>query len=141
MSGYMNTSKTVEWETPQELFDQINHIYNFTIDVCANEQNHKCDRFYTKEQDGLAQSWKGEKVWCNPPYGREIADWVRKAYECADKNTIIVMLVPARTDTKWFHKYAKNKAQVILMNGRLKFGGMDKTAPFPSMLLIYGGGK
>lgn len=90
------------WETPQWLFDKLNAQYHFTVDVCATPENAKCDQFYTIEQDGLSQEWSGN-VWCNPPYGRQIARWVKKAYECAAD--IVVMLLPARTDTAWFHDY------------------------------------
>ena len=90
------------WETPQWLFDELNEKYHFDLDVCATPKNAKCERFFTQEQDGLAQEWTGN-VWCNPPYGRQIGKWVKKAYE--SKAHIVVMLLPARTDTGWFHDY------------------------------------
>jgi site-specific DNA-methyltransferase (adenine-specific) len=132
--AYMKRSATIEWETPQELFDDLNREFNFSIDVAANHENAKLPRYLTEELDGLKQDWTGEMVWCNPPYGRVIADWVKKAAE-SKANT--VMLVPARTDTKWFHEYVYNKAEIRFVKGRLKFGGAKDNAPFPSMIIIW----
>lgn len=117
----MFSSKTDQWATPQEFYDQLNDEFHFTLDPCADESNHKCDKYYTKEQDGLSQDWSGERVFCNPPYGRAIGDWVKKCAECACD--IAVMLIPARTDTRWFHQYIYGKAEVRFIKGRLKFGG------------------
>lgn len=117
----MFSSKTDQWATPQEFYDQLNDEFHFTLDPCADESNHKCDKYYTKEQDGLSQDWNGERVFCNPPYGRAIGDWVKKCAECACE--IAVMLIPARTDTRWFHQYIYNKAETRFIKGRLKFGG------------------
>lgn len=117
----MFSQKTDQWATPQEFYDQLNDEFHFTLDPCADESNHKCDKYYTKEQDGLSQDWSGERVFCNPPYGRAIGDWVKKCAECACE--IAVMLIPARTDTRWFHQYIYGKAEVRFIKGRLKFGG------------------
>lgn len=117
----MFSSKTDQWATPQEFYDQLNDEFHFTLDPCADESNHKCDKYYTKEQDGLSQDWSGERVFCNPPYGRAIGDWVKKCAECACD--IAVMLIPARTDTRWFHQYIYGKTEVRFIKGRLKFGG------------------
>ena len=130
----MFSSQTDNWATPQWLFDELNKEFSFTIDVCANSDNAKCRRYYTKAQDGLKQNWGGENVFCNPPYGREISKWVKKASE---SNTLVVMLLPARTDTKWFHEYIYNKAEVRFLKGRLKFGNSENSAPFPSMIVIF----
>ena len=135
----MFSSKTDLWETPQQLFDELNAEFNFTLDVCANDENHKCERYYTKETNGLSQPWYGN-VWCNPPYGREIGEWVKKAYESSfHNNGVIVMLLPARTDTKWFHKYIYNQPNVEtrFIKGRLKFGNSKNSAPFPSMIVVF----
>ncbi len=137
----MFSSKTDQWETPQELFDKLNKEFDFTLDPCADENNHKCKRYYTKKQDGLLQSWENERVFCNPPYGREIGSWVRKCYlHSVEGNGIAVMLIPARTDTKWFHEYIYNKKQVEIrfIKGRLKFGRSKNAAPFPSMVVVFG---
>jgi site-specific DNA-methyltransferase (adenine-specific) len=133
----MFSSKRMDWETPQDFFDKLNVEFHFTLDPCANEQNAKCKKFYTIEQDGLAQSWQGEIVFCNPPYGRELSKWVEKAYKESRKpNTIVVMLIPARTDTKYFHQYIYKKSEIRFIKGRLKFGNSTNGAPFPSMVVV-----
>jgi site-specific DNA-methyltransferase (adenine-specific) len=134
MNSGLYTSNTDEWETPQELFDSLNKQYSFTLDVSANDENKKCNKYFTKEEDGLLQDWSKDTCWMNPPYGREIAKWVKKAFE---SNTTVVCLLPARTDTKWFHDYIYNKAQVKFIRGRLKFGGAKWNAPFPSMIAVF----
>ena len=132
------SSKTDNWATPQDFFDNLNEEFHFTLDPCANEENHKCDLFFTKEQDGLTKDWGKHVVFCNPPYGKEIADWVRYSYEQSQKpNTTVVMLIPARTDTRYFHDYIYGKAEIRFIKGRLKFGDATTAAPFPSMIVIY----
>lgn len=128
------SSKTVEWETPQELFNTLDTEFHFTLDPCATEGNAKCKRYFTLENNGLTQSWNREKVFCNPPYGREIGKWVKKASE---SKGLVVMLLPARTDTRWFHNYIYNKAEIRFLKGRLKFGSSKNSAPFPSMIVIF----
>ena len=134
------TSNRDDWETPQALFDALNEIYHFTLDPCSTHDNAKCAKHYTAEEDGLSQSWEGETVFCNPPYGRDIGKWVKK---CANESehAKIVMLIPARTDTAYFHDYIYHKANVEFLRGRLKFemGGLASCpAPFPSMLVTWG---
>lgn len=136
-NNVMFSSKTDVWATPQRFFDELDREFNFELDVCATPENAKCRRFYTKEQDGLAQPWVG-RVWCNPPYGREIGKWVKKAFETAARGGLVVMLLPARTDTRWFHDYIYGKADVRFIRGRLKFGDSKNSAPFPSMVVIFG---
>lgn len=132
------SSNTNEWATPKAFYEDLNKEFHFTLDPCATELNHKCDKYFTKEIDGLAQSWAGEVVFCNPPYGRSIGEWVKKCYEEHIKNNItIVMLIPARTDTTYFHKYIYNYAEIRFIKGRLKFNDCKQSAPFPSMLVIY----
>lgn len=128
----MFSSKTDMWETPQDLFDELNDIHHFTVDVCATAENAKCDTFYTIQDNGLLQEWSGV-CWCNPPYGREIGKWVEKAYNSKCKT---VMLLPARTDTRWFHDYCM-KGKIYFIKGRLKFGNAKNAAPFPSMIVIF----
>ena len=130
------SSATDEWATPQDFFDAQNAVHNFTLDVCATAENAKCARHYTKTDDGLRQSWAGERCWMNPPYGRVIGDWMRKAYVESLRGALVVCLVPARTDTAWWHDYAA-KGRVTLIRGRLKFGGGKHNAPFPSALVIF----
>ncbi len=135
----MFSSKTGMWETPQDLFDALNKEFNFDLDVCAVPENAKCERFYTPEQDGLTSPWGGRSCWCNPPYGRAIGAWVRRAYLAASAGSTIVMLLPARTDTRWFHEYIyeKERVEIRFLKGRLKFGGCKNAAPFPSMVVIF----
>ena len=129
----MFSSKTDLWETPQELFDKYDAIYHFETDVCALQENAKCKRFFTPEMDGLKQEWTGV-CWCNPPYGRQIGKWVEKA---AKSFATVVMLLPARTDTKWFHDWCLPYGKIEFLRGRLKFGGCDNSAPFPSMIVVF----
>ena len=135
----MFSSKTEEWETPQSFFDALDAEFHFTLDVCSTDENAKCAKHYTKEQDGLAQDWTGETVWCNPPYGREMPKWIARCKQHGDAGGVAVMLIPARTDTKAFHEYIYGKAQIRFVKGRLKFGGSSNSAPFPSMVVIFGG--
>ena len=132
----MFSSKTDLWETPQDLFDKLNNEFHFTLDVCATQENAKCDSFYTKEQDGLSQPWKGV-VWCNPPYGKQIGSWVRRGFFASLSGNTVVMLLPARTDTRWFHEYIYGEAEIRFIRGRLKFGGSKNSAPFPSMVVVF----
>ena len=131
----MFSSKTDMWATPQSFFDKLDAEYHFELDACATPDNAKCKRYFTPEVDGLSQDWGvWQSVWCNPPYGKEIGKWVRKA---AESGTLVVMLLPARTDTAWFHEYICGKAEIRFVRGRLKFGGGKNSAPFPSMVVIY----
>lgn len=134
----MFSSETDLWSTPQEFFDKLNEEFNFTLDPCSTHENAKCRLHFTIEEDGLKQDWGGETVYCNPPYGREISKWVKKCYEEGQrKHTKVVMLLPARTDTKWFHDYIYKKAKIRFIKGRLKFGDSKNSAPFPSMVVIF----
>ena len=132
------SSRTDEWSTPQNVFEELNKEFHFNLDPCATKDNAKCRKFFTKAQDGLKQNWQGYNVFCNPPYGRKIKEWVRKAYEESLKpKTTVVMLIPARTDTSYFHDYIYGKAEIRFIRGRLKFGNAKNSAPFPSMIAIY----
>lgn len=133
----MFSSKTDLWETPQDFFDRLNDEFHFNVDVCATPDNAKCGTYFTKENDGLSQSWGGYTCWCNPPYGREIGKWVQKAYLSSRDGSTVVMLLPARTDTKWFHEYIYNQAEIRFIKGRLKFGNSKNSAPFPSMVVVF----
>ena len=133
------SSNSGVWETPQDFFEKLNAVFHFTLDACALPENAKCERYYTPEDDGLSQPWTGN-VWCNPPYGRNISEWLRKAHDEIGRNAdVIVMLVHARTDTAWFHDYVYEKPNVELhfVRGRLKFGGGKVNAPFPSVVLVF----
>ena len=145
------SSSKHDWETPQDLFDKLDKVYGFNLDPCATEDNAKCDKFFTEETDGLKQNWLipswsyipdntvPGRVFVNPPYGREIGKWVKKAHEefISGNAVLIVMLLPARTDTAWFHDFIYGKADIKFLRGRLKFGDAKNSAPFPSMLVTY----
>ncbi len=141
--SYHKPGATIEWATPQPIFDKLNEEFGFDVDVCANDTNAKCKMYLTKEQDGLTSPWyhkdEAERTfWMNPPYGRVIADWMKKAYEEAQKGATVVCLVPARTDTRWWHGYAM-KGEIRFIKGRLKFGDSKSNAPFPSAVVIFRG--
>jgi phage N-6-adenine-methyltransferase len=126
-----------EWATPQALFDELSWIFGgFTLDPCATPQNAKCARFFTRKDDGLAQAWEG-KVFVNPPYGRNIRRWVQKAFEESLKGSLVVCLLPARTDTRWWQDYVL-RGHIHFLRGRLKFGHALSSAPFPSAIVTFG---
>ena len=133
------SSKSDLWSTPDDLFADLDHQFNFNTDVCAIPENAKCEHFYTPEINGLIQNWIGT-CWMNPPYGREIIYWMKKAYKSSLKGATVVCLVPARTDTKWWHEYAM-KGEIKFLRGRLKFGGHKNSAPFPSAIVIFKGDR
>lgn len=132
------SSKTPEWSTPQNFFDALDFEFGFKTDVCATVENAKCENFYTKEQNGLSANWTGV-CWMNPPYGRVIGDWIRKAYESSLTGATVVCLIPARTDTRYFHDYCLPYGEIRFVKGRLKFGGCEDSAPFPSMVVVFRG--
>ena len=130
------------WETPQDFFDKLNKEFNFNLDVCANEENHKCDIYYSEEDDGLSKDWRGV-CWMNPPYGMQISKWVKKAFEESQKKAMVVCLLPARTDTRWWWDYCM-KGKIRFIKGRLKFKGrntkgkmVNYPATFPSAVIIF----
>jgi len=133
------SSKSREWETPQALFDKLNNFFHFTLDVAATKKNAKCQKFFTPEDNGLLQNWHRDICWMNPPYGREIAKWIKKAYDESKLGATVVMLLPARTDTAYFHDFIYHKAEIYFLRGRLKFEGAKNSAPFPSMIAIFWG--
>jgi phage N-6-adenine-methyltransferase len=130
------SSATPEWATPQAFFDELNREFQFTLDPCCTDENRKCPRYYTAVVDGLTQSWADERVYMNPPYGRQISKWMAKAYAESRAGALVVCLVPARTDTSWWHDYAK-LGEVRFIRGRLKFGTSKVSAPFPSAVVIF----
>ncbi len=148
MTAYMPRAKTVEWETPQTLFDELNQEFHFTLDVCATLDNAKCERFFTEEDNGLMQTWEGV-CYMNPPYGLAIRERVAKACLESRKGCTVVCLLPVRSDTQWFHKYiwdvgkhqCREGVELRLLKGRLKFGNMGESATFPSMIVTFRGNK
>ena len=145
----MFSSKNNAWCTPKDFFAKLNEEFKFTLDPCCTKKSALCKKFFTPKEDGLKQEWGGQRVFVNPPYGREIGKWVKKSFEefVKNKKTTIVMLIPSRTDTRWFHDYILDKAKIRFVKGRLKFIDLDykgkekdrklSPAPFPSMLVIY----
>lgn len=130
------SSVSDEWATPQDVFDALDREFGpFTLDPCATPENAKCERYFTAKENGLNQPWGGV-VFCNPPYGREIGEWVKKAHAASCRGATVVCLLPARTDTAWWHDYAA-KGEVRFIRGRLRFGGHAKDAPFPSAVVIF----
>lgn len=135
MNNVHFSSETPEWSTPQSVFDALNAEFAFTLDPASTHENAKCKKHYTREDDGLSKSWEGERVFVNPPYGRVIGAWVEKMAH--GRANVCVGLLPARTDTKWFHEYILGKAEIRFIRGRLKFGDGKNSAPFPSMIVIW----
>ncbi len=130
------------YATPQWFFDYLDRIFKFTVDVCANDYNHKCEHFFCEECDGLSEDWNGEMAWMNPPYGRGMWDWVKKAAEI--ENGIVVGLIPARTCTIAFHEYVLNQldAKITFLRGRIAFEhpekGITREAPFSPLIVVWG---
>ena len=130
------TSRSDRWSTPIEFFRQLDREFGFTLDVCALSDNAKCERFFSPDDDGLCQEWTGT-CWMNPPYGRVIGLWVKKAYESSLAGATVVCLVPARTDTRWWQDFATKAAEIRFVTGRLKFGDATNSAPFPSAVVVF----
>ena len=140
-SGLMSADRD-DWETPLWLFRELDNEFHFTLDAAASDDNHKCQKYFTKKTDAIVNDWSGNVVFCNPPYGKQIKAWCRKAYEESLKpDTTVVMLIPARTDASWFHDYILGKAEIRFIRGRLRFSGAAQNAPFPSMVVVFNGGK
>lgn len=136
------SSQKMDWSTPDDFFAELNKEFGFNLDPCSDDSNHKCENYFTEADNGLIQNWGGYRVFCNPPYGREIYQWVEKCYhEGCKEDTLVVLLIPARTDTKYFHDFILNRAEIRFIKGRLKFGGSTEAAPFPSMVVIFRGPK
>lgn len=144
MNPSLLSSKKMDYCTPQDFFDKLDQEFHFVLDAAATPKSAKCQRYYTPAENGLEMPWDcGGAVFCNPPYGRETGKWVRKAWEEAQKGTTIVLLIPARTDTAYFHDYIYGWAEIRFVRGRLRFtdeeGKAYQAAPFPSMVVIYNG--
>jgi len=132
------SSNSTAWSTPQDFYERLNRTFNFNLDPCATAASTKCEKYFTELDDGLSENWEGHKVFMNPPYGREIGKWIKKAYEEGQKpHTTVVCLLPARTDTKWWHNYCMKANEIYFVKGRLKFGDSSNAAPFPSAVVIF----
>jgi len=130
------SSATDLWETPLDLFQELDAEFGFTLDVCALPTNAKCRKFFSPAEDSLKQRWTGT-CWMNPPYGRNIGSWVRKAWESSRDGATVVCLLPARTDTKWWHEYVAHASEIRYVRGRLRFGKAVNSAPFPSAVVVF----
>jgi site-specific DNA-methyltransferase (adenine-specific) len=143
-SGLMS-SKTNEWSTPNDLFQKLDLEFHFTLDPCCTHENAKCKKHFTSEENGLMQNWSNDIVFMNPPYGRQIGNWIKKAHESSLEGATIVCLIPARTDTIYWHKHIwdeiKNKprlgVEIRFIKGRIKFGEYKSSAPFPSAIIVF----
>lgn len=133
------TSLTCEWPTPQALYDELDAEFHFTLDPCATDENHKAPRYFTRSEDGLMRSWEGERVYMNPPYGSELPKWIAKAHSEAQRGTLVVALIPSRTDTRWWHDCCMKASEIRFIKGRVKFGDATTGAPFPSAIVIWNG--
>lgn len=139
MEKALYSSVSIEWETPQWLFDALDARFHFTIDVCATTENAKVPAHFNEGIDGLSQIWAGHRCWMNPPYGREIVNWVAKARSEAERGALVVGLLPARTDARWWQGHVQGHADVRFLAGRLKFGNAKSSAPFPSAIAVWWG--
>ncbi len=128
--------QTDEWPTPPALFAGLDREFHFTTDVAAIPDNAKCDHFFTPAEDGLKQPWHGV-CWMNPPYGASLRQWVKKAQESAQAGAVVVCLLPARTDTQWWHDCVLPHGEIRYLRGRVKFGDAQNSAPFPSAIVIF----
>ena len=135
--GIHFSSATDEWPTPRWLFDALHAEFGFTLDPCATPENAKCPVYFTKLEDGLRQEWGKHRVFMNPPYGRVIGDWVGKAHRTSREDGLVVCLLPARTDTRWWHDHVMQAAEIRLLRGRLTFEGGRHPAPFPSAIVVF----
>jgi site-specific DNA-methyltransferase (adenine-specific) len=170
------SSESVEWSTPQPLFDWLNKKHKFDLDPSASDANHKCEKYFTRKDNGLKQSWreKGKSAFMNPPYNKPeaqcqpnckkkrclkrgyhnvdapvpgIIDWMKKAYDEACNGMDVVCLVPNRSDTEWYERYAMKADEIYQIKSRLKF--VDHTKPeckpapatFPSIVICFYGSK
>jgi site-specific DNA-methyltransferase (adenine-specific) len=129
-----------DWETPKDLYAVLNTEFNFSLDPCCSKETAKCSSYYTIEDDGLSKDWKGT-VFMNPPYGRGIINWIKKAKEESDKGSTVVCLIPARTDTKWWHTYCMKSAEIRLLTKRLTFEGANNKATFPAAIIVFRQGE
>lgn len=134
------SSKNMNWETPQDLFNKLNEEFHFDLDVCATLETTKCPNFFSPEVDGLKQSWNGFTCWMNPPYGTEIGKWLKKAHEESNRHGItVVCLIPSRTDTSYWHHHVMQAKEIRVIKGRVRFVGAKENAPFPCAIVVFDG--
>ena len=132
-------SRGSDWATPPELFKELDQEFHFTMDVCASDWNHKCKPFFTEKDDSLKQDWGKNICWMNPPYGKILGEWMKKAYQSSLNGATVVCLVPAATDLEWWHEYAM-KAEIRFLRGRPRFitkeGTWQQTFS-PSVIVVF----
>lgn len=138
----MFSSKEEKWQTPDNIFNELDKEFNFTLDPCCQHDSAKCAKHYTPVEDGLTKDWSKDVTFVNPPYGRELKKWVEKSYNEFKKGGTVVMLIPARTDTSYFHDFIYNIAEIRFLRGRIKFINPETktpgdSAPFPSMVVVF----
>lgn len=129
----------IQWETPQDFFNELNKEFRFNVDVCAVEYNAKVKHFFSPNVDGLSVPWRG-RCWCNPPYDKTIGNWVQKAYNSAQNGSTVVCLLPGRSsDTKWFHRYVMRASEIRFIKDRIHFGNNGKfsRANISSIVVIF----
>ena len=137
-SGMMSSNRH-DWETPQDLFDDLNAEFHFTLDVCATAKSAKCERYFTPDEDGLQESWRDKVCWMNPPFGKEIPAWICKAYYESQQCTV-VCLIPVRSDTRNWYEYVMRASEIRFIADRCWFtldGVKKKRAPFPSAIVVF----
>ena len=135
------SSASVEWYTPRPFVAALSAEFGpFTLDPCASDASAVCDRYFTADDDGLSHSWSGETVYMNPPYGYGIGKWIEKAYlESLNEGTVVVGLIPAKTETRWWHDYVMKAEEIRFIKGRMRFSGSNVNAPFPSCVVVWRG--
>jgi phage N-6-adenine-methyltransferase len=139
LNSALFTSNSDEWATPQDFYDMLNAQFQFNLDPCATEENHKCKKYFTIEDDGLKQDWSGYTTFVNPPYS-DIARWIKKCHDTIisiNCESCVVALIPSRTDTKYWHEHVMKAGQIYFVRGRLKFGNAKNYAPFPSAVVVW----
>lgn len=138
VAGILAQPKSHEWQTPYELFEELDAEFGFRLDAAASDDNALCDEWFTDRLDGLRMDWwPYEQVFCNPPYGNQIGRWVEKGYDEAQKGCTVVMLIPARTETRYWHDYVMKAREIRFIKGRLRFSGFTVNAPFPSAVVVF----
>lgn len=131
------SSRTEEWETPDYVFLALKKEFDFQVDVCATSENAKCKIYFDKSVDGLKREWSPFRCWMNPPYGRNIAKWMKKAFTESQIGALVVCLIPSRTDTRWWHDWVMKSSEIRFVSGRISFGDSKNSAPFPSCIVIF----
>lgn len=135
--GVHFSSASDDWATPADVYAALDAEFGFDLDACASDANAKARTYYTPAEDGLRQPWRGV-VFCNPPYGRDIGAWIAKGHHSArEEGATVVMLIPSRTDTDYWHRYVMRADEIRFIRGRLRFGNAENSAPFPSAVVVF----